>query len=147
MRLRLVSLSASLVVSLPLARTEAQVAPAQAIVGRWRGTSICVKAEWNAACNDEVVVYDFVPSAQSTGTISLHAKKMVNGSPQPMYDLDFSYDSAAGEWKADFSNSRVRIRWSYRVDGTTLSGRVVFLPSGRVGREVSATRDTAAASP
>ncbi len=35
--------------------------PTSELLGHWRGESICVKADWNAACNDEVVFYDVVP--------------------------------------------------------------------------------------
>jgi hypothetical protein len=123
----------------------AQQSPPESIRGRWHGTSICVKAEWNTACNDEQVVYDFVPSTQSPAAMSLHASKLVNGAPEPMYDLDFSYDTTSSEWQAEFSNSRVHIRWSYRVQGDSMTGRVVFLPSGRIGRDVRVIRDTAPA--
>jgi hypothetical protein len=47
--------------------------------------------------------------------IALHAARLVDGAPEPMYDLDFTFDSLAQEWGADFPNARVSIRWAYRV--------------------------------
>lgn len=109
------------------------------IRGHWVGTSTCIKADWNSACNDEQVLYDFAAGADSDHVI-LHASKLVNGVAQPMYDLPFTYDAAATQWNGDFANSRVKIRWSYRVHGDSLAGEVVLLPSGQVGRHVVAAR-------
>lgn len=121
-------------------RGEAQdTTAARAILGRWSGSSICVKAEWNAACNDETVVYDFVPS-DSAGRITLHASKVIAGKPEPMGDLDVSYDPAARRWFGDFDNSRVSIRWIYEVAGSRLTGRVVDRRTLRVSRNVTASR-------
>ena len=121
-------------------RGEAQdTTAARAILGRWAGSSICVKAEWNAACNDETVVYDFVPS-DSAGRITLHASKIVAGKPEPMGDLEVSYDPAARRWFGDFDNARVSIRWIYEVAGSRLTGRVVDRRTLRVSRNVTASR-------
>lgn len=116
--------------------------PAATILGRWHGQSVCIKAEWNAACHDEEVVYNFVPAAAGSGRVTLHAFKVVGGAMEPMYDLDFALDSAAGYWSADFTNARVHIRWSYAVNGAALKGRVVDLPSMRMARLVTASRDS-----
>jgi hypothetical protein len=112
----------------------------QEILGRWRGRSTCIKAEWNSACNDEEVVYEFVPAGADPSRIMLHAAKIIGGTPEPMYDLAFAYDTATARWDGDFANSRVRIRWSYRVRGDSLQGQVTLLPSGQIGRNVIAWR-------
>lgn len=127
---------------LPAAAFEQALPPgADAILGGWEGTSICVKADWNAACNDEVIRYDFAPAAGKPGTVVLQAQKLVGGRMQPMYgDYALAYDPAAREWAGEFSNARVHIRWSYTVDGDRLTGKVVMLPDGRVGRHVEARR-------
>ncbi len=119
---------------------QGQQARAADILGRWEGTSTCVKAAWKAACNDETVVYQFEPSTLHPGQIALHASKVINGAPEPMYDLDFVFDSAAHMWAGDFDNARVSIRWSYQVLGDDLSGKVVFRKTGQVGRNVTAHR-------
>jgi hypothetical protein len=122
------------------AGTAAGAAPATAILGVWRGSSICVKADWNAACHDETVRYDFRPSTTHAGGALMHAEKMVDGAFEPMGDLEFVFDSAAGAWVGDFRNERVNIRWSFRVLGDSLAGQVVTLPDRRVARHAAARR-------
>ena len=114
--------------------------PTSTLLGRWQGSSTCVEATWNAACNDEEVVYDFVLAANQTEQVTLHASRLASGAPQWMYDLDFAYDSTARLWSADFRNRRTSIRWTYRVKGDSLIGQVAELPSGRVARRVGAVR-------
>jgi hypothetical protein len=109
------------------------------IQGHWTGTSTCVVAAWNSACNNELVVYDFEAGADSDHVLQ-HAAKLVNGVAEPMGDLPFSYDAAGAQWNGDFHNERVSIRWSYRVKGDSLEGEVRRLPSGEVGRHVVAVR-------
>jgi hypothetical protein len=115
-------------------------APAD-IIGRWRGTSVCTKIPENAACHDEVVVYDFKASSEKPGVVTLEAKKIVNGVPEPMGDLDVTYDEAHQRWSAEFSNSRVRIRWDYRIEGDSMTGTCVLLPSEKVARNVAVRRE------
>jgi len=115
-------------------------APRDTILGRWGGESICVKAPWNSACNDEQIVYQFEPSPTRKGGVIQHAFKLIGGVPQLMGDLEFRFDSAGKEWVGDFANSRTRVRWFYKVSGENLTGRVVVLNSGKVGRRVRAHR-------
>lgn len=110
--------------------------PAAAILGRWEGTSICIKADWNAACHDEVVRYVFTPDTAVAGGIMLTAFKQVAGVWDPMYDLALHYEPARHRWAGEFSNSRVHIEWSYWLQGADLAGKVIMLPDGRKGRDV-----------
>jgi hypothetical protein len=120
---------------------------ARRILGRWEGESICVKKEWNSACNDEKIQYDFVAAKSDGGeVVTLHASKWVNGEFAPMGDLDLVYDAKAREWAAEFSSTRVHIRWSYRLDGNGLVGTCVDLPGRRVARNVKAHRVEAGAA-
>lgn len=148
--------AAVLLVALPLlpagAAAQAPGAPAltpPSILGYWRGRSTCVKAPWNATCHDEAVLYHFVPSAEHPGQVTLDAFKYANGAPEPMYDLGFAWDTTRHEWAARYSNSRVRILWSYAVRDTLLTGRLVDLPDERLVRDVQATfvRDSAGLPP
>lgn len=119
-------------------------APApSAILGWWHGISTCVKAPWNSACNDEHVVYQFVPASPDSVRSILHAFKIVHGRVEPMYDLDFSFAADSQMWLGDFANERVDIRWRYRLQGDTLFGEVVLRPSLRIGRHVTALRGQA----
>lgn len=50
-----------------------------AIAGWWHGTSTCVKATWNAACHDEVIVEEFVPASPDSSRMTLEAFKIAGG--------------------------------------------------------------------
>ena len=110
--------------------------PSAAILGRWEGTSICIKAEWNRACHDEVVRYEVVRDTLRPGVIVHHAYKRVGAEWEWMGDLDLRYDAAGRRWAGEFSNSRVHIEWSFWLQGADLAGKVIMLPDGRKGRDV-----------
>ncbi|MFI5209654.1 MAG: hypothetical protein ACHQ2E_04335 [Gemmatimonadales bacterium] len=131
------------------AQDRAAGAAPPSVLGYWRGRSTCVKAEWNAACTDENVLYHFIPAADHPGQVLLKAYKYVNGAPESMYDLQFAWDSTRRQWAARYSNSRVRILWSYTVQDTVLTGRLADLPDERLVRNVRATlvADSAGQSP
>lgn len=111
------------------------------LLGDWRGTSICVKADWNAACNDEQIIYHAVPSAAGGKAITLHAYKLLDGKPDWMGDLEFFPDSLPDHFWAEFSNERTHIRFTFVIAGNKLTGTLVRLPDLRVGRNINATRD------
>jgi len=119
----------------------AQQSPAS-ILGRWRGQSICVKAGYNASCNDEQVIYVMEPSAAGGKAVTMHAFKIVNGVPESMGDLEFSPDSVPNQWSGEFSNTRVHIRLTFIVAGDSLRGRMVGVPGGEVHRNMAAVRET-----
>lgn len=108
--------------------------PSDSLLGRWEGTSTCVKAAWNAACNDEVVRYDAVRA--DGDTIVVHAYKQVGGTWDWMGDLMLTWDPAGHRWVGPWSNGRVHIEWSYWLVGRELHGQVVTLPDRRKGRDV-----------
>jgi hypothetical protein len=110
--------------------------PADAVLGRWEGTSTCVKVEWNQRCNDEVVRYDFVRDSTREGVIVLHAFKRVGTTWDSMGDLDVRFDSTGTRWVGEFSNSRVHIEWSYWMRSSELIGQLVSLPDRRKARDV-----------
>lgn len=117
--------------------------PTSELLGHWRGESICVKAEWNAACHDEVVFYDFVPD-ERPDRVLLHAYKIVNGQNELMGDLVFTFDAGLKAWAADFSNTRVRIRYVFDVHGTSLDGRLLDLKAERLARHLRVSREASA---
>ena len=112
----------------------------RAILGRWHGTSLCVRASWNAACSDEEIVYDFVPRGPDSTHSLLHASKIVGGQLEPMGDLDIVYSPKSDTWDAEFANERVHIRMTYWFHGDTLLGQFIMLPDSQVGRHVVALR-------
>jgi hypothetical protein len=114
--------------------------PPSELLGRWHGTSICTKADWNAACYDEEAYYDAQPG-DAAGHVLLHGYKIVNGTPEFMGDLDFTYDTTLKAWTYEFQNARVHVRWIFEVTGDELHGRAVSLPSLRVAREIRVKRE------
>jgi hypothetical protein len=119
----------------------AQATP-PALLGRWHGTSLCIKASWNASCHDEEAFYDFLPAPGGLPRILLHAYKRVGTTIEPMGDMDFLPDTGQARWTAEFSNTRVHIRWLFQVADSGLTGTVVLVPSMQVGRTVRAQRDS-----
>ena len=113
--------------------------PTSELVGVWHGTSTCTKADWNAACHDEEVVYDF-HDGRTPKHVVVHAYKIVGGKADFMGDLDFSWDETSNAWKAEFASPRVHSRWLFEVTGESLAGKAFLLPEMRVGRTVQVTR-------
>ncbi|HTK55990.1 MAG TPA: hypothetical protein VL295_04155, partial [Gemmatimonadales bacterium] len=117
--------------------------PAAAILGRWEGTSICIKAEWNRACHDEVTRYDFVRDTLRPDVITVHSYKQLGTDWDWMGDVDLRYDAAGHRWAGEWQNSRVHIEWSYWLTASGMAGQVVIFPDRRKGRDVVAHRVTA----
>jgi hypothetical protein len=113
--------------------------PQDAILGEWVGTSTCTKAAWNASCNDEETKYVFTRT-DTKDAVQERAYKKVNGAYELMGEQIMTFDAKAHEWAADFSNERVRIRRSYEVVDSQLTGKVVDLRTGNVARQVRAHR-------
>jgi len=110
------------------------------VLGRWEGTSTCVKAPWNASCHDEVVRYDFAPLDSDSVAVRLHAFKLVNGEYDWMGDLDFRPDSTAGRWVCDLVTRRGPIRWTFDVTDSALTGTLIDMDARRIGRNARARR-------
>ena len=115
--------------------------PQDAIVGIWRGTSICTNVPGNESCHDESVIYDFRAKSSRLDTVTQKADKVVNGAVLPMGELEFTYDAKQIRWISEFQNSRVHILWAFVVKGTTMTGTCVDLSSNVVRRNVSVRKD------
>jgi hypothetical protein len=134
-----VLLASTLAVSpAPLALAAPAADHAGEIVGTWRGTSICTKIAGNESCHDEQIRYAFTRVANDT--VRLAAYKLVDGEWGLMGELDFRRDDA-GAWSCEFRSPRAHGIWSYRVDGTKLTGTLVLLPDKAIARNVAATRE------
>ena len=93
--LRTLAAALLLLVWLPVAgASQATPANLQQMLGRWRGTSLCVKTPWNAACHDEQVIYHVARVASDSSRIALHADKQVGTAIVPMGDLECSFNPA-----------------------------------------------------
>ena len=125
----------TLLLSIVFAATQPD--PANAILGQWEGSSICLKIEENRFCHDELVRYNFTRDGD---VFKLKADKKVNGKYEWMGDLDATYDAAARSWVAPFKGPRAQGIWSFTVDGDKLSGTCILLPSKTLVRNASAVR-------
>lgn len=124
----------------------AQATRPGAIMGWWHGTSTCVKASWNAACKDEVVVYEFAPSSPDSIRSTVHAFKLVAGQRDSMGALPVTFMPDDQAWNAEIATARGDIRWSFRLQGESLLGQLVLLPGMQVARHVVALRGQGQAS-
>ena len=111
------------------------------ILGTWRGTSTCADLKRAPACKDEVVIYDFRPSTETKGAVTLDAKKVVDGAAVPMGNLDLTLDPGTSRWSGEFQNSRVHVVWSYQVNGDAMTGTCEEFSSKAVLRRVAVKRE------
>jgi hypothetical protein len=132
-------MTAALLVALLGVATAGAPDPTGKLIGLWHGTSICTKADWNAACHDEEAVYD-VHAGEVPGHVVLHGYKVVAGAAEFMGDLDFVYHEADDTWVAEFVGPHVTSRWVFKVTGESIDGQALLMPEKRVGREIRVTR-------
>src|SRR6187549_1814569 len=91
----------SMVVLLAVAQAPAWAgSSSDAIVGTWRGSSLCVDRKAAPACNDETVIYDITATAGKADTVTVNADKVVDGKRVTMGVLDFTRD-ADGGWTTE----------------------------------------------
>jgi hypothetical protein len=101
-----------------------------ALVGSWRGTSLCVNREAAPACNDEQVVYDIVATPGEADAITVKADKIVNGRREPMGDLIFHPDATTpGRYVSEIGTPPMSSLWFMSVRGDAISGGLIRLPS------------------
>jgi len=131
----------ALAFSLAATSSAMEAQDAKAMLGVWRGTSLCANREVTPACKDEEVVYEFrETSPPAAGKLTMAADKIVNGERQPMGELDFVWDPKAGAWVCEI-HSRYHGLWSFAPpkDGE-LAGTLVLLPEKTVVRKAAAKR-------
>jgi len=116
--------------------------PAAAILGVWRGTSLCVDKARDTACRDEQTIYTVDSAATPRGPVRMQADKIVNGQRLDMGTLELHLDSKSSAWSMTMnSRSGSANRWSFEAKGDSLIGTLVELPSNRLIRRVSARRE------
>jgi len=130
---------AGIVALLLLAGVDVTTAQTGSIVDSWQGTSTCVDKVQFPACNDEQVIYDVSAQPGTADSVLIRADKIVNGSREFMGEFTF-VRGAGDQWWAEFQGGRGTGRWELSVQGDTLTGRLLALPSGSVVRRVSLRR-------
>jgi len=108
------------------------------ILGDWTGESIC--AGNNPSCHDEKVIYHFSRSQADPQKLTLAADKIVDGKPEPMGELEFTYDAAKQSLTGEFQNARYHGLWEFKIKGDTMEGTLTLLPEKTIGRRVKVER-------
>jgi hypothetical protein len=85
--------------------------PREAVLGTWKGTSLCTGAL--SACRDEIVVYHLT-AGEKADIVTVNASKIVNGEEQEMGTIEFKVDFAAHRLTGEFGG-RVPTRWRSRT--------------------------------
>jgi hypothetical protein len=111
--------------------------PRDALLGIWRGTSLCTGAR--PACRDEVVVMH-VTAAEKADVVTVAMNKIVEGQELEMGTIDFTVDPAKQRMVGEFDNGRVASRWTFDWTKSEMKGTAVQLPSGTVIRNIALHR-------
>ena len=109
------------------------------LLGNWSGESICVGNR--PACHDEKVVYRIVKTAGKSDMVTITMDKIVDGKPEEMAVLDFSYDADRGTLVNEFTRRTTHGRWEFTVKGNEMQGALFILPEREVGRRVKVRKD------
>lgn len=112
------SLVAVVVVGVLARRVPAQAAQGgSSAVGVWRGTSLCLVRP--SPCNDEVVVYR-ISTMKSSDSVSIDARKIVNGQEEEMGVLGCRLDAR----RTSLTCAIPRAVWRFTVRGDSLVGEL-----------------------
>jgi hypothetical protein len=117
-------------------------AGSDAIVGDWRGSSVCTNRQIAPACADEQVRLVFTARSADRQIIHLEAQKLVATAYETMFEIDVQYSAIADEWSYAFETSRFKARWAFRVQSDRLAGTLTDQGSASQIRQVTATRWT-----
>ncbi|HKV92999.1 MAG TPA: hypothetical protein VJW20_10660 [Candidatus Angelobacter sp.] len=106
---------------------------ASAVLGDWRGTSLCLVKP--SACHDEEALYHLNAAPDKPGKLFLQADKIVDGHPVTMGTSDCSFDAAKKILHCDLGKGYVELTLvGDRLEGT------MFLADKTRWREIKLTR-------
>lgn len=130
-----------MVTALLLALSAQHLTKVADLVGEWEGESICVNRKVAPNCHDEHVQY--IVSKSKSGDAHLIANKRVDGKWEWMGNLEFHYDKDHHQWRADFKNSRVSVRWEFDAEKDRMTGVLRQFPEDVVVRKIQVRRISA----
>ena len=122
------------------ATTMEKVVTTNAILGTWRGTSLCTPVR--PGCHDEIAVYHLA-SSRTPDLIAMTMNKVVDGNEIEMggtidYHVDYGRQTLIYEMAArDGTKGVFRFTWS----GNHMTGTLTQLPGGEVVRNIVLTKD------
>lgn len=101
-------------------------------IGVWRGTSLCLVRP--SPCRDESVVYR-ITRIKATDSLSVDARKMVNGQEEQMGVLGCGFEASAGRVTCTIPQGV----WRFTIRGDSLVGELRH-PDGTKYRDVRTAR-------
>ena len=132
-RIRLAGLAAAILLARGAgAQSPPQQPAAAALVGTWRGTSVCLVRP--SACNDEIVVYR-IAHTNVADSLTMDARKIVRGEEQEMGVLSCRFASPNGQ----LSCALPKGTWQFRVRNDSLVGELRLSDNTKF-RDVRAAR-------
>jgi hypothetical protein len=120
----------------PYAQKESAQPDSKALVGDWRGDSVCVVRP--SACNDEKALYHIKQLADQPNHFSVQADKVVNGQAEEMGTMECSY----GLEKHALTCSTPKLVLHLTLKSNRLDG-TMNLSDGRLWRNISLKKDGA----
>ena len=125
--MKLLVLFASAVFILPFSaaqsnssKSTASVDPESAIVGDWRGESVCQVRE--SACHDEDSLYHLSKVAEKPHWYSLRGDKIVDGKPVTMGTIDCLYDGEKHSLTCDYPRGVLL----FTIEGSKMTGTMTL---------------------
>ncbi len=109
------------------------------LVGNWSGESTCVGNR--LACHDEQVVYRIALTPNQPDKVTITMEKIVDGKPDTMAVLDFTYNSNKGTLINEFTRRPTHGLWEFTVNTNVIEGTLSILPEKSSGRRVHVTKD------
>lgn len=132
-RIRLAGLAAAILLARGAgAQSPPQQPTAAALVGTWRGTSVCLVRP--SACNDEIVVYR-ITSVKAADSLAVDARKIVHGEEEEMGVLGCRLMPLSGQLTCSIPHGV----WHFSVRNDSLTGELRLLDDTRY-REVRTVR-------
>jgi hypothetical protein len=107
-----------------------------AVLGDWRGESICVVRE--SACRNEDSLYHVTKLPEKPGWFSMKLDKIVGGKPVSMGTMDCSYSAAKRSLTCEFPRGIMR----FTVTGNKMEGTMA-LPDGTQWRKLALKKSSA----
>jgi hypothetical protein len=132
--LRAILIIASLVIPLAAVPGAQSDDDGAKLSGDWTGESICT--DNNPSCHDEKVIYHISRLPDATNKFKLVADKIIDGKPEWMYTLDFTYDAKTGMLTGEFQSARYHGLFEYKVKGNEMEGTLSLLPARTIGRRI-----------
>lgn len=106
----------------------------QAVVGVWRGHSVCMVKD--SPCHDEVNVYHVSAIPSKPGIYFVSGNKIVDGKEEVMGTGEWKYDASAHVLTHEFPRGVFRLK----VEGGKMEGDLK-LPDGTLFRQIFLEKD------